>query len=78
MNTTMPNVEPNGRYDSNQTSEYLGIHRDTLYKYTHVTKDIECGYRHVGGRKRKFYLGSEILRFWNACVEQSNSAHHGT
>lgn len=58
-----PSVSSVGRYSISQTCELLGIHRDTLRKYT------DCGYIKCGFRKmsyRKFYLGSEILRFWKS------------
>lgn len=41
----------------------MGIHRNTLKKYTDAGA-IKCGFRRESGRK--FYAGSEILRFWRA------------
>lgn len=52
------------RYSIGQTCELLGIHHDTLRQYTDRQKIIKCGYRTIGNRRVKFYLGSEILRFW--------------
>lgn len=70
MNAEEPKVALTGRYSINETSAILGINRDTLFKYTHETSEIKCGWRRVGGRLRKYYLGSEILRYWraNACL----------
>lgn len=66
MISTEPNVSLSGRYSINETCDLLGIHRDSLYKYTHETCEIKCGWRKIGGRLRKYYLGSEILRYWRA------------
>jgi predicted site-specific integrase-resolvase len=46
-----------------QASQALGIHRNTLQKYTDCGF-IKCGFRKSS--KQKFYLGSEIMRFWRA------------
>ncbi len=56
-----PNVQPNSRYTVTETCKLLGIHRNSLRKYT------EAGRILAGVRKstaRKFYLGSEIINFW--------------
>lgn len=58
-----PSVSNTGRYSSKETCELLGIHRQTLSKYTEKGY-IKCGFRRVS--MRKFYLGSEILRFWKS------------
>lgn len=58
-----PNVTEKGRYSAMQTSAALGIHRNTLRIYTEQGM-IKCGFRRINGRK--FYTGSEILRFWRA------------
>jgi predicted site-specific integrase-resolvase len=57
-----PNVSKDGRYCIKDTCRHLGIHRQTLRKYTDMGI-IKCRLRQGG--KTKFYLGSEILRFWN-------------
>ncbi len=59
-----PQIVATARYSIGQTCKLLGIHRDTLRRYTDRQKVIKCGYRTIGNRKVKFYLGSEILRFW--------------
>lgn len=64
MTAQEPQVMATARYSIRQTCELLGIHRDTLRQYTDQQKIIKCGYRTIGNRKVKFYLGSEILRFW--------------
>lgn len=58
-----PKVESAGRYSVAQASEALGIHRNTLRNYTEQGL-IKCGFRKKTARK--FYLGSEILKFWRA------------
>ncbi|MBR5271816.1 MAG: helix-turn-helix domain-containing protein [Clostridia bacterium] len=58
-----PKVEAAGRYSVAQASEALGIHRNTLRNYTEQGL-IKCGFRRQTARK--FYLGSEILKFWRA------------
>ena len=66
MTTERPKVTLTGRYSVMQTCAELGISRDSLRKYTEVTQEIKCGWRTIGGRLRKFYLGSEILRFFDS------------
>lgn len=66
MNPNRPKVNENGRYSIKQTHTELGIDRGTLYKYTHVTNELPCDYRQEGGRLRKFYLGRDILQFWDS------------
>jgi DNA-binding transcriptional MerR regulator len=63
MIATEPQVSMTGRYSSKETSTLLDIHRNTLRNYTN-NGDIKCGYRKTNGRR--FFLGSEILRFWKA------------
>ena len=63
MTTVEPKVEATGRYSVTQASAALGIHRNTLRGYTEQGL-IKCGFRRQTARK--FYLGSEILRFWRA------------
>lgn len=58
-----PKVEAAGRYSVAQASKALGIHRNTLRNYTEQGL-IKCGFRRQTARK--FYLGSEILKFWRA------------
>lgn len=58
-----PQVSPGGRYSIKETASALGICRNTLRQYTDQSL-IKCGFRR--GTYRKFYLGSEILRFWRA------------
>jgi len=58
-----PDITLTGRYSVSETCTILGIHRNTLSSYTN-TGHIKCGFRKMNGRK--FYLGSEILKFWEA------------
>ena len=62
LSPTQPNVHLEGRYSIGETMKFLGIKsRHTLRKYT-ANGEIKSRPRQ-GGRTR-FYLGSEILRFW--------------
>ena len=63
ITATEPNVIESGRYSITQTCAALGIHRNTLNRYTESGL-IRCGFRKEN--MRKFYKGSEILRFWRA------------
>ena len=56
-----PKVSPNGRYSIIDTCKLLGIHRNTLTRYVNRGR-INCRIRESTGQK--FYLGSDILRFW--------------
>lgn len=58
-----PKVAETGRYSVTETAAALGIHRNSLRNYTEQGH-IKCGYRRQTGRK--FYLGSDILKFWRA------------
>lgn len=58
-----PKVSPNGRYSIGEACKALGIHRHTLQKYTE-NGWIKCGFRR--NTYRKFYTGTEILKFWRA------------
>ena len=60
-----PKVSPTGRYSIGQASAVLGIHRNTLFRYTEQGF-IRCGYRR--NTLKKFYSGSEIIRFWKSQV----------
>ena len=61
MTSTEPNVKLTSRYSIVETCKFLGIHRNTLSRYAKKGR-IRYGIRASTGRK--FYLGSEILKFW--------------
>lgn len=63
-----PVCDPEARYSITQTCELLGIHRDTLRDYTDKKYLIKCGLRRLGNKVKKYYLGSEILRFWQSQI----------
>lgn len=63
MVSNYPNLPENARFSIRETSELLGIHRDTLRKYSDEGI-IKYGVRRTN--MRKFYLGSEINRCWKA------------
>ena len=58
-----PIVNELGRYSVMETCAALGIHRNSLRKYTEQGL-IKCGFRKLSARK--FYSGREILKFWRA------------
>ena len=62
MKNEILNVSPNSRYSIMETCKILGIHRNTLRKYT-LLGCIKFGVRKSTGRR--FYLGSEIMKFWS-------------
>ena len=63
----MVNEEPKasdfGRYSVSETCGLLGIHRNTLLKWTNEGI-VRCGFRKAN--MRKFYEGREIKRIWRA------------
>ena len=63
----MVNYEPkaalNSRYTIEEAAELLGIHHNTLLRYVKQGL-LRCGFRR--NNRRKFFLGSEIIRFWKA------------
>lgn len=63
MTVEEPKVSDAGRFTVAETAELLGIHRNTLRRYTN-DKLIKFGLRRTNGRK--FYAGSEIKRFWRS------------
>ena len=62
MVTEQPKVQPNSRYTVTETCKLLGIDRNSLLKYTQSGR-IKSGVRK--STAKKFYLGSEIINFWN-------------
>lgn len=63
MTAIEPTVQKTARYSVTETSKLLGIHRNTLTRYT-IQGLIKCGYR--ASNARKFYKGIDILAFWSA------------
>ncbi|MBD5427315.1 MAG: helix-turn-helix domain-containing protein [Treponema sp.] len=61
MTNTEPIVNPAARYSIEETCKLLSIHRNSLRKYTAEGR-IKAGIRKSTGRR--FYLGSEISKFW--------------
>lgn len=58
-----PKVKSDGRYSPKETAQLLGIGTTTLYLHTrqgHIRFGVHSH------NKRRFYLGSEITRFWGA------------
>lgn len=65
ITATEPRVALDGRYTVSQTCLALGIHRNTLQRYTERGL-IKCGLRRETARK--FYLGRDIIKFWRAQI----------
>ena len=63
MVSEQPSIKPAGRYSISETCKLLGIHRNTLRRYTDAG-EIRCVVRK--STWKKYYTGLEILRFWNA------------
>lgn len=64
MTSSRPNVQPDGRYTTNETCALLGIKsRNTLRSWV-AQGLIKQGTRRTNGRP--FFLGSEILKCWSA------------
>lgn len=65
MTTTKPNVDENGKYSIGETAKALEVSRQTVKRYADNGM-LKCGiWRHNG---RKFFYGSEIIRFWRASL----------
>lgn len=63
ITATKPNVALDGRYTVMQTCRALGIHRNTLARYTE-SHMIKCSYRRCDGKK--VYLGANIIQLWKS------------
>ena len=65
-----PAVHPQGRYSIKETSDMLGIHRNTLYKYVRAgyIKPMFKRQRVMVNQPRVRFLGAEIIRFWHSFV----------
>lgn len=61
MKNTIPELPKGSRYSIKETCEILGIHRNTLLKYTD-SGIIKCGFRKA--TMRKYYSGEEITKLW--------------
>lgn len=60
-----PQVSLNARFTMNQASEILGIHRNTLRRYTNAGKlGIRCNHTKINNRK--YITGAELIRFWRS------------
>lgn len=57
-----PDAVPGRRYSIGNTAKLLGIHRNTLRKYTEA-QEIHAIQHSVG--RRLFYTGREINEFWS-------------
>lgn len=58
-----PQVPNDARLPIGEAAQVLCVNRVTLYRKTREGL-IKCGFRK--GTARRFYIGSEIKRFWRA------------
>ena len=65
MVSVRPNPDAAGRYSISETCAMLGLHRNTLRRYTEAGA-IKPKYDKDNGRKT--YSGLEIIKFWNTKV----------
>lgn len=62
-----PKVSPTARFSIGEAAEILGVHRNTLRRYTNIgPTGIRCHYRK--SNNRKFYTGMDIVMFWRASI----------
>lgn len=61
MVNVAPDIRPAGRYTVTEACKLLGIHRNTLRKYT------QSGMIRCKGTRRKYYTGTDLLKLWNNC-----------
>lgn len=61
MTNQEPAVRPTERFSATETANILGIHRNSLRKYTNEGK-IRCCFHKT--TLRKFYTGATIIAFW--------------
>lgn len=67
MVNEQPNVSPTARFSIGEAAAILGIHRNTLRRYTNTgALGINCHYRKCNGRK--YYTGLDIIKFWRASM----------
>lgn len=65
MTNIVPQVKESGKYSISETAKALELSRQTVRKYADEGI-LKCGYwRHNG---RRFFYGSEIIRFWRASL----------
>lgn len=60
MTAEAPTLAPRGRYAAGEAAKLLGIHRNTLLKYTN-TGLIKKRTTQMG---RGYYLGSDLMKLW--------------
>jgi excisionase family DNA binding protein len=60
MTPTEPELAMTGRYPIGQAAQLLGIHRNTLRRYTE-NRLIRA---HVKSSGRLYYLGCDLRRLW--------------
>jgi predicted site-specific integrase-resolvase len=63
MTKTIEHIEPSARYELREAADALSVDKSTIQRWSHD------GLLRFGIKKsnnRKFWLGSELIRFWKA------------
>lgn len=63
MIKTIPNIIPAARYELREAAEALGVDKSSIQRWTKDGR-LTCGIKK--SNNRKFWLGSELIRFWKA------------
>lgn len=63
LNSEKPIIDPNGRYSVTEAAKLLGVHRSTVWRWTHDNK-LQPLCSKANNRNR--YSGKDIIRLWQA------------
>lgn len=63
MTAEKPNIKLDGRYSATETAKILDVSVEWLRRQAN---DGIISYKVRRSNNRRFYLGSEILRYWNS------------
>ena len=63
MVTTPPNIPLSARLELREAAEALGVDKSSIQRWTKDGR-LACGIKK--SNNRKFWLGSELIRFWKA------------
>lgn len=63
MINTAPKIDPSARLELREAAAALNVDKSTIQKWTKDQR-LRCGVKKSNGRK--YWLGSELIRFWKA------------